>query len=237
VQRHAVRRTNLLLLAFRLNCLLTIPAVQGTACFPSASRDRGMTSPGRRVCMLVYLDNVIVCGRIRFDLSAIEMSAVQHIEQASLAGLVKVATSRESWREQDRTRDKTVRSELEQDRPNIQVVADDHRLLGFHHQQDHLGGFVTCPMITDVVDDALLTTFQTAGLKGADARHLMYAVHNRCDRFVTTDPHFLDRRATLERSCRGLRIVRPSELSIELAAIQQLLEGSAADFSRVEEKQ
>jgi hypothetical protein len=48
----------------------------------------------------------------------------------------------------------------------------------------------------------------------------MYAVHNRCDRFVTTDPHFLDRRATLEGSCRGLRIVRPSELSNELAATQ-----------------
>jgi hypothetical protein len=131
--------------------------------------------------MLAYLDNVIVCGRVRSDLAAIEMAAVQHIEQARLNGLLKVVTSRESWREQDRTQDKIVRSELEQDRSNIPIVVDDHRLLGLHHQQDRLGGFVTWPMLTDVVDDALLSVFQTAGLGGADARHLMYAVHNRCD--------------------------------------------------------
>jgi hypothetical protein len=45
---------------------------------------------------------------------------------------------------------------------------------------------------------------------------LMYAVHNRCDRFVTTDPHFLDRRPELEKSCHGLRIVKPTELVSEL---------------------
>ncbi len=41
---------------------------------------------------------------------------------------------------------------------------------------------------------------------------------NGCDRLVTTDPHFLHRRSALEASCRGLRIVKPSELAAELAA-------------------
>jgi hypothetical protein len=39
-----------------------------------------------------------------------------------------------------------------------------------------------------MADEALLAAFKKAGLKDADARHLMYAVHSGCNRFVTTDP-------------------------------------------------
>ncbi len=79
------------------------------------------------------------------------------------------------------------------------------------------GWFNKSPILTEVVDDYLFGTFKAAGPRDdADARHLMYAVHNRCDRFVTTDPHFLDRRPELEKSCHGLRIVKPTELVSEL---------------------
>jgi hypothetical protein len=46
----------------------------------------------------------------------------------------------------------------------------------------------------------------------------MYAVLDGCDRFVTTDHHFLKRRRRpiLETSCRGLLIRLPSELVSEL---------------------
>jgi hypothetical protein len=74
--------------------------------------------------------------------------------------------------------------------------------------------------VTEVVDDPLLAAFTTAGLKdAADARHLMYAVHNKCNRFVTTDPHFLTRRAKLTPLTRGLLIKKPSELAAEMAAL------------------
>ena len=52
----------------------------------------------------------------------------------------------------------------------------------------------------------------------SDAKHLMYAVTNGCDRFVTLDPHFFSRIAALEARCPSIRIVRPSELAAELRA-------------------
>jgi predicted nucleic acid-binding protein len=157
---------------------------------------------------------------VRSDLEADEMMAVRQIEDAFKAGKLELVTSREAWREQDRAQDKNLRLAFELDRTNVPVVLDDHRLIGFHHQQDHLGGFTTNPIVTEVVDDALLAAFTAAGLKDtADARHLMYAVHNKCNRFVTTDPHFLTRRAELMRLTRGLLIQKPTELSAEIAVL------------------
>lgn len=168
--------------------------------------------------MKAYFDNVIVCGRVRSDLAETEMTAVRNIERAGTNGQLEIYTSREAWREQDRAKD-DLRLEFEQDRPNVPVVPDDHRLLGIRAQFDQRGNFfANCPILTEVVDDALLATFKRAGLKDADARHLMYAVHNGCDRFVTLDTDFLNRRLALEKSCRGLRIVKPSELETELSA-------------------
>ena len=156
------------------------------------------------------LDNMIVCGR---------MTALRNVDSAARRGEVEIVTSRESWREQERTRDQNLRSQFERDRPNVPVVSDDHRVLGFQSQYDNLGRwFGASPLVTDVVDDALMAQLKKSGLMDADARHLMYAVHNGCDRFVTTDPHFLDRRVALDELCRGLRIVRTSELAAELAS-------------------
>jgi hypothetical protein len=44
----------------------------------------------------------------------------------------------------------------------------------------------------------------------------MYSVRNGCDRFVTTDPDFLDRLPELEALGEGILIQRPSELAAEL---------------------
>jgi hypothetical protein len=162
-----------------------------------------------------YLDNCIACGIIFGDLEAAQMAATRWIEQ-NARNEIQVVTSRESWREQDRTQASGKKSKLEQSRGNVPVVQDDHRLLGFHTNTDQFGGFTCCPMITEVVDEELFASFRQAGLKDADARHLMYAVQNKCDRFVTTDPHFTDRRPSLEKLCRGLLIVTPVELMTEL---------------------
>jgi hypothetical protein len=69
---------------------------------------------------------------------------------------------------------------------------------------------------TDIVDEALFADLKGIGLSDSDAKHLMYAFTNACDRFVTLDPDFLDRRASLDARCQSLRIVRPSELAAEL---------------------
>src|SRR5215216_5838257 len=104
--------------------------------------------------MKVYLDNVIVSGITRRDLTpAAEMTAVLDIVGMNLAGRLEIAcvTSRETWREQDKTKDRARRSLFEQDRPKIPVVPADHQLIGSHNSQDHLGGFCVCPIITDTI--------------------------------------------------------------------------------------
>ena len=117
-------------------------------------------------------------------------------------------TSRESWREQEQAQDPLDRVALEEGRSEVPVVRDDHRVLnlgpGFAHSQDYLGGFIANPIVTDIVDEQLFNDLKSAGLKPPDARHLMYAVTNRCQAFVTLDGHFLKRRRELESLCRDI---------------------------------
>jgi hypothetical protein len=166
----------------------------------------------------VYLDNNIVSGRVRDDLKPAEMAAVRKIEAAAQRGELIIVTSREAWREQDRTPDADVRSQLERDRANVEVVREDHRMLGARANYDNHGNWYgTSPILTEIVDGELFTALKTEGLKDADARHFMYAVQNGCDRFVTDDHHFLkDRRPRLEALGRGTLIQRPSDLVAEL---------------------
>jgi Domain of unknown function (DUF5911) len=62
----------------------------------------------------------------------------------------------------------------------------------------------------------VVQSLTAAGLNNADARHLMYAARNECDRFVSTDPHFTSKRQQLEALCQCLKILTPSELAAEL---------------------
>jgi hypothetical protein len=166
----------------------------------------------------VYLDNNIVSGRVCDDLEPAEMAAVRKIEAAAQRGELIVVTSREAWREQDRTRDADLRSQLEQDRANVEVVREDHRMLGARANYDNHGNWYgTSPILTEIVDEELFAALMKEGLKDADARHFMYAVQNACDRFLTNDHHFLkDRRPRLEALGRGMLIRRPSDLVGEL---------------------
>jgi hypothetical protein len=165
-----------------------------------------------------YLDNCIESGRIRTDLQPpSEMDAVRSLLNARDECRIEIVTSRESWREQDRTKDPIVRAQLAEARGDTPVVQYDHKLLGFHNQMDHLGTIAVTPLITEIVDERLFTKLTAAGLKEADARHLMYAVKNECEWFVTTDPHFTSRVPQLETLCDGVRIVKPSELAAQLS--------------------
>jgi hypothetical protein len=163
--------------------------------------------------MKAYLDNVIVSAMAGGDFDdPAEMAAVRKLEAAN--GLV---TSRETWREQDRTSDPVLRAQLQQARDKLELVTEDHLMLGNRARYDRRGNmYANSPILTEMVDETLFATFKKAGLKDADARHFMYAVHNRCDRFVTTDPDFINRRTQLEELGRGIRIQKPSELAADL---------------------
>jgi predicted nucleic acid-binding protein len=171
--------------------------------------------------MKVYLDNVIVSGKVRGDLQPPqEMAAVHALVKADEKGQIEIYTSRWSWAEQDRTRNDFVRVTLKESRGEIEVVADDHRVLGFWNQDDPRFGTVTTnSMVTEIVDESLFAELKKAGISDGDARHLMYAIHNKCDRFVTLDTRdLLPKRSDVAPLCRGTKIVRPSELAAELSA-------------------
>src|SRR5436853_7502153 len=77
--------------------------------------------------MRVYLDNVAASGRVVGDLTpAEEMEALRRIESAHSSGTIKIVTSRESWREQERTTNPMTRARLEAARSEVSVVADGH---------------------------------------------------------------------------------------------------------------
>jgi hypothetical protein len=108
--------------------------------------------------MKIYLDNCIVSGMSRSDLEPTEMEAVRQLEAADERGKSETVTSRETWREQDRTRDTVVRSQLERDRQNIQLVRHDHLMLATRAVYDNQGNLCgNAPMLTEIVDKELLS--------------------------------------------------------------------------------
>ena len=171
--------------------------------------------------MKVYLDNVAASGRVTGDLAPNEeMLALREIEDAHRDGSITMVTSRESWREQDRTNDPPKRAKLEASRGEVSVVERDHVVLGFSNIEGFYGTTVVNPIVTDIVDESLFAKLKTAGLEDADARHLMYAVTNECERFVTLDPDFLNCRTALQALCPSIQILTPSALAAELRSAQ-----------------
>jgi len=165
----------------------------------------------------VYLDNVAASGRVLGDLAPdTEMDAVRVIEAAHAGGHLKMVTSRESWREQEQTSDPIKRATLAAARGEVSVVATDHTVMGFSNVESPTGTTAANPIVTDIVDEALFRDIKTIGLDDGDAKHLMYALVNNCQCFVTLDHDFLDRRDLLEVRCKPIRILKPSELAAEL---------------------
>ncbi|MBI3030282.1 MAG: hypothetical protein HYY64_12290 [Candidatus Rokubacteria bacterium] len=79
------------------------------------------------ILMRVYYDNVIASGLITGDIAPeAEMAALRELERAHAAGTIKRVTSRESWAEQERTRDAVRRSQLEAARDLVVSEAPMH---------------------------------------------------------------------------------------------------------------
>jgi predicted nucleic acid-binding protein len=101
----------------------------------------------------------------------------------------------------------------------LQPIPNDEKLLGFGHQSDQYGGFITWPRIADCQDEALRSELIASGLDPRDAEHLTQASCNHCDVFLTRDektiikPH----RSWLERRFHHLKIRLPSELLSDLS--------------------
>lgn len=173
--------------------------------------------------MKVYYDNDILSRLVRTDETGPESDALMLLQALCTEGRFTKVTSRLSWREQQCTPVEKTRLALKQNRRDTPIVNEDWVPGSYATLEDENGSFASWYTGTHVVDEDLYRALLNFGLVGVDASHLMYAIHNLCDRFLTLDGHFLgkssnSKREELEKLCRGLRIVKPSELVVELTS-------------------
>lgn len=178
----------------------------------------GRSSTGARAVLRVYVENSVVSARTRRDADALELSAIDWLFTLNESGDAGVRSSRQSIREIERAPAR-YQAELKGGLADVEIVRNDHVVLGFHNQSGPYGDSVSYPLVTDIVDRDLYSRLVAIGLKVDDAKHLMYACHNGCERFITLDSDFLadGRRSELESVCGGIRIQTPSELRAELS--------------------
>jgi hypothetical protein len=170
------------------------------------------------VNMVVYLDNDVASGLTRRDLPNIEGGALDQLVEWAQKGRVTLGTSRQSLREMERAPAR-YRDNLKRGLANMPLAQDDHRVLGSFTVVDQYGGCIANPLVTDVVDEPLYSELLVAGLKPDDAKHFMYAAHNRFAWFLTCDAGILGRSRNLEKLCPSIHVGRPSELVAELRAV------------------
>jgi hypothetical protein len=165
----------------------------------------------------VYLDNMIACAITERDLRG-DM-------QESLDGLVLIAKRRdtirfkvsyEAQREVERTRDEEKKKRLKAGISQIDNVRDSGRLRGFNSQDLGRYGFISSPLMSDVLDPSIFAQLTAFGFKKSDSTHFVNAVCNKCDVFLTTDLDFMKYRSDLESHYRQIIIRKPSELLSEL---------------------
>ena len=166
----------------------------------------------------VYLDNDVASGISNRDLGKAEQDAIDQLLNWQHSGKIEVGTSRQAIREMERAPFQ-YQAKLKTGISNLGLAENDHRVLGFNMQTDQYGGCISYPLVTDVVDEQLYSDLLDAGLKTDDAKHLMYAVHNGYQRFLTCDNGILERRIDLEKRCPSIQIQKPSELVVQLSAV------------------
>ena len=166
--------------------------------------------------------------KIYCDTSCLPENIRRHTDdpksQKELAALTKLAEqyqlfgSRVIDREIMKTTDKARQDVLIVNYKALQPVSKDEKLLGFHHQSDRYG-FISCPMISDIQDEALRDELVQHALEPRDAEHITQAVCNDCDVFLTRDERtIVKHREWLEKRFQNFKVRLPSELLKELEA-------------------
>jgi hypothetical protein len=72
--------------------------------------------------------------------------------------------------------------------------------------------------MSDAMNEETYKKLRQIGLKKYDALHLEVALATSCNRFVTTDPDFIDRKAAIESAFPCVGVTKPSELLRETQA-------------------
>lgn len=163
-----------------------------------------------------YLDNDVASGLSQRDLKPEEMQALDELVRLHKSGDIRLGTSRQSYREMDGAPKPEWRERLRDGIQMVDLLRDDHIVLGFSNQSDPLGGMICSPLVKDVIDDPLYKGLVHLGLKKDDAHHFMYAACNGYDAFLTLDRNFRSRSAELLKLCPSMTVRVPSALLSEL---------------------
>jgi hypothetical protein len=170
----------------------------------------------------VYIDNDVASAISRGSTEKrckAEIEALDQLLHWHGAGQIILGTSRQSPREMERAPTQ-YQAGLKKGLEGLDLAKNDHTVLGAFAIIDPYGGFISNPLVTDIVDKRLYSLLLATGLEAEDAKHLMDAVHNGYERFLTWNrKHFLNRKAKLEGLCPSIKIQKPSELVAELRPI------------------
>lgn len=170
--------------------------------------------------MMVYLDNNIVCGTKKQDIFPHEeREALNLLLEHEKAGKIEMKVSRIAIQEIDRTRNKELREVLRRHYETFETVANEHKVKTFHNQSDQYGGFISYPIMTEILDEEVFFQLCQMGLERMDALHLVMAIFNKAEVFLTADPDFFKLREEI-RNRFSIRVMKPTELVKELSNVR-----------------
>lgn len=157
-----------------------------------------------------YLDNVLVSA-IYSDDQPSESAAIDKILEAYDQGRLDLVTSQVTNDEIDQCPEdwKKKHSRTYCLLEKVQFV-EAQDLKGYNSQADPFGGFTSSPRMDDHPTWARLLQI---GLDEMDAHHVMLAIENRCNWFLTCDKKtILKYRTEIETEFPPIKLMLPSEL-------------------------
>jgi hypothetical protein len=170
--------------------------------------------PHGAATMKIYLDNDVISAMGKDDMPARVASPISLIEAMFEAGVLSGGTSQVSMEELNKWHGdkKPLVMTIYQHLPQVPYI-ERQKFLGMNTYWDLLTS-ICSPMIED---NRTWVKLQTFGLKALDAHHLMVAISNDCDVFLTNNWRDFDsRRSQIKQAFPKIRIMWPWEVLYQL---------------------
>jgi hypothetical protein len=162
----------------------------------------------------VLCDTDTLFHNIRDGKSENQRQALKKLLEMRASGHLVLRRSQVNRVEVANTKNEEQRDKLEADYMALDPVAKEQNVSGFQCIPSPTGSFISNP-VSDL-DSAAYKECRERGLKERDTLHILRAVENACDVFLTRDKGIIKRRQWLEERFPGLKIRLPSELVAEL---------------------
>jgi hypothetical protein len=143
-----------------------------------------------------------------------ERQALEKLLEMRASGRVVLLFSRVSSLEVANTEKEEQRDKLDADRMDLEPVVKEENVSGFQCMPGPTGSWISNP-VSDL-DQLAYQDCKRQGLGERDSLHILRAVENACDVFMTRDKKIIKHRGWLEQRFPGLKIRKPSELVEEL---------------------